>query len=129
MEVLYPRCAGLDVHKDTVVACVRCVSQPAHHEVRSFAPRRAACSRWPTGSRRTAARTWRWRPPASTGSRSGTCWKARFELVLANAQHIRNVPGSQDRRERRDVDCRSAGARADPQQLRAARSRSRSCAT
>lgn len=23
MEVLYPRCAGLDVHKDTVVACVR----------------------------------------------------------------------------------------------------------
>jgi transposase len=23
MEVLYPRCAGLDVHKDTVFACVR----------------------------------------------------------------------------------------------------------
>ena len=23
MEVLYPRCAGLDVHKDLVVACVR----------------------------------------------------------------------------------------------------------
>jgi len=23
MEVMYPRCAGLDVHKDTVVACVR----------------------------------------------------------------------------------------------------------
>ena len=23
MQVLYPRCAGLDVHKDTVVACVR----------------------------------------------------------------------------------------------------------
>ena len=23
MEVVYPRCAGLDVHKDTVVACVR----------------------------------------------------------------------------------------------------------
>ena len=23
MEVLYPRCAGLDVHKETVVACVR----------------------------------------------------------------------------------------------------------
>ena len=26
MEVLYPRCAGLDVHKDTVVACVRLVA-------------------------------------------------------------------------------------------------------
>jgi hypothetical protein len=36
MEVLYPRCAGLDVHKDSVVACVRCVSEPAHREVRSF---------------------------------------------------------------------------------------------
>ena len=37
MEVLYPRCAGLDVHKDTVVAAVRCVSAPRQHEVRSFA--------------------------------------------------------------------------------------------
>jgi len=26
MEVLHPRCAGLDVHKETVVACVRIVS-------------------------------------------------------------------------------------------------------
>ena len=43
MEVLYPRCAGLDVHKDTVVACVRCVSPPEHHEVRQLcAPPRAA---------------------------------------------------------------------------------------
>ncbi|OIP30754.1 MAG: hypothetical protein AUK47_24385 [Deltaproteobacteria bacterium CG2_30_63_29] len=25
MEVLYPRCAGLDVHKDVVVACARVV--------------------------------------------------------------------------------------------------------
>jgi hypothetical protein len=23
MDILYPCCAGLDVHKDTVVACVR----------------------------------------------------------------------------------------------------------
>ena len=29
MDVLYPRCAGLDVHKDTVVACVRVVSDGA----------------------------------------------------------------------------------------------------
>jgi hypothetical protein len=28
MEVLYPRCCGLDVHKDSVVARIRCVSQP-----------------------------------------------------------------------------------------------------
>jgi hypothetical protein len=30
MQVLYTRCAGLDVHKDTIVACVRCVSPPLH---------------------------------------------------------------------------------------------------
>ena len=37
MQVLYPRCAGLDIHKDNVVARVRCVSLPVHDEVRSFA--------------------------------------------------------------------------------------------
>ena len=37
MEVLYPRCAGLDVHKDTVVACVRVVADGAvRSEVRTF---------------------------------------------------------------------------------------------
>jgi len=36
MEVLYPRCAGLDVHKDSVFARVRCVSEPRHDEVRNF---------------------------------------------------------------------------------------------
>jgi hypothetical protein len=36
MQVLYTRCVGLDVHKDTVVACVCCVSPPMHQEVRSF---------------------------------------------------------------------------------------------
>jgi transposase len=36
MQVLYPRCARLDVHKDLVVARIRCVSEPLHDEVRSF---------------------------------------------------------------------------------------------
>src|SRR5882672_7176044 len=36
MQVLYPRCAGLDVHKDMLMARVRCVSDPPHDEVRSF---------------------------------------------------------------------------------------------
>ena len=44
MEVIHPRCAGLDVHKDVIVACVRCVSVPQRREVRSFGstPLRAA---------------------------------------------------------------------------------------
>ena len=38
MEVLYPRAAGLDVHKDTVVACVRIMEGgKVTREVRSFA--------------------------------------------------------------------------------------------
>ncbi len=34
MEVLHPRCAGLDVHKETVVACMRlAIGQDAGHHV------------------------------------------------------------------------------------------------
>ena len=93
MQVLYPRCAGLDVHKDTVVAAVRCVSPPVHHEVRSFST-----------TTRGLADLAEWL--ASHGcthvamEATGVYWKpvwhqieGRFELVLANAQHIRNVPG------------------------------------
>jgi hypothetical protein len=29
MDILYPRCAGLDVHKDSVVAAVRIVAAGA----------------------------------------------------------------------------------------------------
>ena len=52
-----------------------------------------------------------------------------FELVLANAAHIKQRARAQDRRQRRHVDRRSARARPDPRQLRAAAGRSRSCAT
>ncbi len=38
MEVLYPRCAALDVHKDTVVAALRLAEgSEVHREVRTFA--------------------------------------------------------------------------------------------
>jgi hypothetical protein len=38
MEVMYPRCAGLDVHKETVVACVRIVEGgDVSRSVRTFA--------------------------------------------------------------------------------------------
>ena len=37
MEVIHRRCSGLDVHKETVVACVRLVSDgKITREVRSF---------------------------------------------------------------------------------------------
>lgn len=93
MQVLYPRCAGLDVHKDTVVACVRCVSEPEHHETRSFATTTRgllALGEWIAehGCSHVAmeATGIYWRP----------VWhvlEGQAELVLANAQHIKNVPG------------------------------------
>lgn len=93
MEVLYPRCAGLDVHKDTVVACVRCVSKPQRREVRTFGTITSELGEladWlgSHGCTHVAMEA------------TGVYWKpvwhmleGRFELVLANAQHIRNVPG------------------------------------
>ena len=37
MEVIHPRCAGLDVHKESVVACVRLANgAKISREVRTF---------------------------------------------------------------------------------------------
>ncbi len=64
MDVLYANCAGLDIHKDTVVACSRrMIDGKVVREVRTF------CR---SGLDRSAPRTSRWKQPASTGSRSGT---------------------------------------------------------
>lgn len=93
MQVLYPRCAGLDVHKDTIVACVRCVSPPMHQEVRSFGT---------TTAQLLELADWLAEHDCThVGMEAtGVYWKpvwhvleAEFELVLANAAHIRNVPG------------------------------------
>ena len=50
MEVLYPRCCGLDVHKETVVACLRLVIDgKVVKEVRTFSTTTAglmALSEW-----------------------------------------------------------------------------------
>ena len=94
MEVLYPRCAGLDVHQASVVACIRIANGArASHEMRTFETTTKGLLALADWLRERSARTWRWKPRACTGSRCGTCWKGTFELVLANATHIRNVPG------------------------------------
>jgi transposase len=94
MEVLFPRCAGLDVHKDVVVACARvAVDGRVTQEVRSFATTTTALcalSTWLEEQRCTHV----------VMEATGVYWKpvwhvleGAFELVLANAQHVRNVPG------------------------------------
>lgn len=93
MEVLYPRCAGLDVHKDTVVARVRCVSAPLADETRTFKTTTAALielQEW------LSSHTVSHVAMEATGVYWKPVWhllEEHFELVLANAQHIRNVPG------------------------------------
>jgi transposase len=95
MQALYRCCAGLDVHKDTVVACVRRLDHQghAHEEVRTFGTM--------TGALLTLAD---WLAQAGVThvamESTGVYWKpiyhvleGQFELLLVNAQHIKQVPG------------------------------------
>jgi transposase len=94
MEVLYPRCAGLDVHKKTVVAAVRIAEgQRVRTEVRRFATTTTALlalGDWLAAEAVTHVAM----------EATGVYWKPVWhvledavELVLANAAHIRQVPG------------------------------------
>ena len=93
MEILYPRCAGLDVHKDMVMARVRCVSEPPVDETRSFATTTGALielQEWLSSHTVTHVAM------EATGIYWKPVWhllEEHFELILANAQHIKNVPG------------------------------------
>ena len=94
MEVLHRCCAGLDVHQKSVVACVR-VQQggKAEHEVRTFG---TLTSELEELSAWLAARGCTHGAMEATGVFWKPVWyvlEPRFELVLANAGHIRNVPG------------------------------------
>lgn len=95
MQVLYPSCAGLDVHQATVVACARAAKgRRARHEIRTFGTstrdllwladwlREQGC----THVAMEATGVY-WRPVWHVLESSG------FELVLANPMHIKTVPG------------------------------------
>ena len=94
MKVLHQRCAGLDVHKDEVVACVRLVRRSdATHEVRRFATTTRGLLELADWVRATAC-------THVAMEATGVYWKpvwhvleGQAELVLANAAHIKNVPG------------------------------------
>ncbi len=94
MEILHPRCAGLDVHKDSVVACARVVAaKGVEQHVETFATATAALLRlsdWLTGYGVTHVAM------EATGVYWRPVWhvlEGSFDLVLANAMHIKNVPG------------------------------------
>ena len=94
MEVLHQRCAGIDVHRDSVVACARVVhGQGIERFVETFGTTTSELerlARWLAGHGVTHAAM----------EATGVYWKPvwavlaeAFELVLANAMHVRNVPG------------------------------------
>ena len=95
MEVMHERCAGLDVHKKVIVACVRlAIGRKVERECRTFDT---------TTTGLLALRSWL----SASGcthvamEATGVYWKpiwnilsdGPFELVVANAAHIKNVPG------------------------------------
>jgi transposase len=95
MDILYERVAGLDVHKDTIVACVRNVVEgKTKRECLSFAT---------TTEQLAELRAWleECRCTHVAMEATGVYWtpvfrilgEGKFELVVANAAHIKNVPG------------------------------------
>jgi transposase len=95
LDVLHHRCAGLDVHKKTVVACIRWVGPDGvvARSTRTFATTTAALlelADW------LAAEGVRHLAMESTGVYWKPVWhllEGRFELMLVNARHIKQVPG------------------------------------
>ena len=94
MEVVRERCAGLDIHKETVVGCIWVRERgEVRHEVRRFATTTQGLLElgdwlgW-AGCTQVAMQA------------TGVYWKpvwhileGEFELTLANPAHIRNLPG------------------------------------
>jgi transposase len=94
MKTLHKRCAGLDVHKVEVVACLRLVARgKVSHEVRRFATTSKGLielAEWLEAGHCTHVAM----------EATGVYWKpvwhmleGRFTLILANAAHIKGVPG------------------------------------
>lgn len=94
MEVLHPRCAGLDVHRDSVVACVRLASgRRVEQHVETFGTTTSELERL---SRWLASHAVSHVAMEATGIYCKPVWAVlaeAFELVLANAMHVKNVPG------------------------------------
>lgn len=95
MKIVYERCAGLDVHKKTVVASVLVVEggREVRRETRTFGTMTAdllALSDWLTA----------WECTQVAMESTGDYWKpvfnlleGAFEVLLVNPQHVKAVPG------------------------------------
>jgi transposase len=110
MEVLYPRCSGLDIHKRFLVACLSLVQANGHRhkELRRFSTMTneiLALKEWLKASGCTHIAM----------ESTGVYWKPifhqledSFEIVLVNAQHMKAVAFPKNGRERCGMDRGSA---------------------
>jgi transposase len=95
VDTLYPHCAGIDVHKNNVVVCVRCCDRlgKVAEEIRTFSTMTAdllALSDWLAEHSVTHVAM----------ESTGVYWKPVFNIlegrvtvILVNAEHIKKVPG------------------------------------
>jgi transposase len=112
MEVIHPYCAGLDVHKKTVVACMITPHAKSgwHKEIQTFTTMTGELlklSDWLTSKGCTHVAM----------ESTGEYWKpifnileSSFEVMLVNAQHIKAVPGRKTDVKDASVDCTTAAA-------------------
>lgn len=94
METVYTHCAGLDVHKKSVVACRMAPrGNRPHREIRSFET---------TTRGLLELQDWLhdWHVTHVAMESTGDYWRpiynvleGHFELLLVNAQHVKQVPG------------------------------------
>ncbi len=90
MERVYPRCCGLDVHKNSVWACARVDGRQSIETFGTSTRELLRLGDWLAGLGVTTVAM------ESTGVYWQPVWNLledRFELMLVNAQHIKQVPG------------------------------------
>jgi transposase len=95
MEVVYRRCCGLDVHKDSVTACVLVLGEQGKREVRK--------KEFPTfwkGLQNLKLWLYACKVERVAMESTGVYWKpvwnvleGHFSLLLANPYHMKNIPG------------------------------------
>lgn len=98
MEAIYPSVGGLDVHEGTVVACRRRLIEGGMVELEVKTHRTTS-----TELRALVAWLKAWKVTHVAMESTGIYWvpvwnvlEGQFKLLLANAQHLKKVPGRKD---------------------------------
>lgn len=91
MDICHPRCCGIDVHKDSLMVCLLLDERPpVVQEFGTTTRELLRLSDWLAGHQ----------VPIVAMESTGVYWKPlwnlleeRFDLMLVNAQHVKQVPG------------------------------------